>query len=114
MTKQIVKGALIGGVVFFFWGMFSHMVLPWHNWTLKTFNNEAPVRATLEANAPADGVYIIPNFYGTQSTVAQDEQMKIMQEFFFFGVVRKSGSRSFGTMLGVQFLANVAACALMS
>lgn len=58
--KVLIKGALIGGLIAFFWMNFSWMILPWHMNTISTLSNEAPVAEALKNNVPKDGLYIVP------------------------------------------------------
>lgn len=60
MTKNLIKGALIGGLVAFAWGMISWMLLPWHMSTMNKFNNESMVGTMVKMNAPEPGIYVLP------------------------------------------------------
>nr|NGX45764.1 hypothetical protein [Chlamydiota bacterium] len=61
MWKPLIKCSIVGGVVVFIWYMISWLVLPWHTATLDTFENESAVVSALLANAPKDGIYVIPD-----------------------------------------------------
>jgi hypothetical protein len=58
---KIIKGAILGGLVMFAWFSLSWMVLPWHHHGIMPFKDEAAVAATLEANAPESGIYVVPH-----------------------------------------------------
>lgn len=60
MAKTLIKGALLGGIVLFFWSFLSWTVLPWHTATMHPFTDEAAVVDALKANAPSSGVYVYP------------------------------------------------------
>lgn len=58
--KRIFLGTLAGGIVYFMWGAFSWMVLPWHNATLKDLPGEAAILPALRQNIGETGVYCFP------------------------------------------------------
>jgi hypothetical protein len=60
MLTSVLLAALVGGVVVFVWGAISWMALPWHHATYSHFTDEEAVVRALESNAPATGVYGIP------------------------------------------------------
>ncbi len=59
--KKILIGGVLGGLVFFVWTALSWMVLPWHMAALERFTNEDAVLQAIAGNAPASGVYQVPN-----------------------------------------------------
>ena len=61
MFKAFIKGAIVGGIVFFIWSAISWMVIPWHKATINRFRNEAEVISVVKRNAPKDGVYMFPH-----------------------------------------------------
>ncbi len=61
MDRKLLKAAIFGGVVAFFWGVFSWHVLPWHQMTMHNFQNEMQVAAAISQNAPTSGVYSLPS-----------------------------------------------------
>jgi len=68
MWKPLIKCSIVGGIVVF---MISWLVLPWHTATLNTFENEQAVVGALLANAPKDGIYVIPDMNKEAQTQAQ-------------------------------------------
>src|SRR5438105_3654154 len=62
MTKRIIIGGLISGVVMFLWGAVSHMVLRLEESALKQFEpaSETPVLAAMQAGIKQSGVYFFP------------------------------------------------------
>ena len=56
--KRILIATLVGAIVAFFWGFLSWAVLPWHK--MDTFKDEAAVAQVMIENAPAHGVYVMP------------------------------------------------------
>ena len=71
---RVVLAAVLGGVVMFAWGAFSHMVLNLEKDTIKQVPNEPAVVAAMKANITADGVYTMPGFDMTKQ--ASEEEMK--------------------------------------
>lgn len=58
---RILMAALVGGVIVFMWGFFSHTVLPIGEMGLSTLPNEDAVLASLESQLPEAGLYIFPS-----------------------------------------------------
>jgi len=77
MTRTLLLGGVLGGVLVFIWGAISWMVLPWHAATMKKFSNEDVVAVTLQAYAPEPGVYVLPNAGGGKTP---EEKRALMQE----------------------------------
>lgn len=61
MTKKVIMGGTLGGLVMFLWGAVSWRVLPWHDLTMGKFTDEAAVADVIAANAPQSGIYLLPN-----------------------------------------------------
>ncbi|MBI4374953.1 MAG: hypothetical protein HY549_00735 [Elusimicrobia bacterium] len=55
------KGAVVGGLIAFIWSAVSWMALPFHDKTIHTFADAAPVVNALEGGAPSSGIYILMN-----------------------------------------------------
>ena len=62
MTKRIILGGLLGGVVMFIWGAVSHMVLGLHESAVKSLPvaAEPAVLTALKAGVDKPGVYLYP------------------------------------------------------
>lgn len=59
--------ALMGAIVVFAWASFSWVVLPWHNWDLKTFQDKGTaVTQAIQEQATASGFYMLPELDVTQ------------------------------------------------
>ena len=58
--KTYVKSGILAGLVLFFWGAFSWMVLPWHAATLHSFVDSKAVERGLVANVAQSGIYVAP------------------------------------------------------
>ena len=116
MAKKLLLGAIIGGVILFFWGAVSHMLLPFSTAALQRFTNEEPVKQTIVANAPTSGVYFLP--YMQQEGLTEEQQNaafeKAMQGPVLFVAVRLGRARSFGSLLGIQFLIDVLTALLLT
>jgi hypothetical protein len=77
MRKHWFPSTVLGGLIAFVWGVLSWIVLPWHSFALERFTNESQVASVIRDNAPADGVYILPNMYegkiqGTSQEVSEE------------------------------------------
>jgi hypothetical protein len=60
MGKSLFLGGVLGGIILFAWGAFSHMVLPFYKNAILKFTDEDAVAQTLAANAPRSGIYAYP------------------------------------------------------
>ena len=58
--KRILIAGIVGGIIVFLWGAFSHMVLQVGDAGLKVLPNEDAAVAALRASAREDGVYFLP------------------------------------------------------
>lgn len=97
MNKLLVKGALIGGIVVFLWGMFSWAVLPFHKMFVNHFINPRGVSQVIQENAPKTGVYVIPGMGMNtrrdqmQSRDGRDMQRGMYQAPFVTAYVTREG-----------------------
>jgi hypothetical protein len=57
---RLIIGAVVGGLVMFMWGAFSHMVLGVQTTAIKQVPNEDSVMAAMKANMDEPGFYFIP------------------------------------------------------
>ena len=58
--KKAVMGAFAGAVIYFAWGAFSWMVLPWHNAVMKDLPEEQLLLDTMRVVVKEPGVYFFP------------------------------------------------------
>jgi hypothetical protein len=58
-TRTLIAGAA-AGVAMFFWGMFSHMVLPLGEVGIQALPDEAAVTAVLKDKIKSPGLYLFP------------------------------------------------------
>jgi ABC-type antimicrobial peptide transport system permease subunit len=122
MKKSVLLGGLLGGIVVFIWGAISWMALPLHNATLLKFKDEAAVTAVVAANAPAAGVYLLPNAHADVAGMTA-EQRKAREEAAMkqwgagptaLVAVRLGGVTSMTLFLIVGLLTNVVAGLLVA
>ena len=78
IQKKLMKSAVIGAVIVFFWCMASWMLLPWHVQAFNKFSDESSVAHAIRNNAPVDGIYILPNTYHYNSSTSSEEMEKGM------------------------------------
>ena len=57
---KVLIAAILGGVIFFAWNSISWMVLPWHQQTVKHFDNEKIVAEALTSTVEESGIYLLP------------------------------------------------------
>lgn len=107
MIKTSIKGGLLGGIVVFFWGMVSWMVLPWHDATLRAFDDDAAVAPVIEGSAPKDGVYILPNPHQREDFKPGADALLV------FASVRR-GIPGMGRAMGLNLLLHVASALLLT
>ena len=79
MVKQLALGAILGGVVLFFWSAIAWMLIPWPGEPLRSFTNDDAVITAIKANAPKSGNYLLPNEV-KRAPGMTDEQFKAAQQ----------------------------------
>lgn len=57
---RLIIAAILGGIVMFMWGAFSHMVLNMYGTSMKQVPNETEVIAAMKANMTEPGFYFAP------------------------------------------------------
>ena len=77
--KRVIVGSVVGAIVYFFWGAFSWMVLPWHNATMKSLPQEEQTMIELKSDVPESGAYYFPAMPHGNYT---DEQLKVAEDAF--------------------------------
>jgi len=60
ISKNILVASILGGIVLFLWGAFSHMVLPLGEVGLQGIPNEDQVLSALSTNIQGAGLYFFP------------------------------------------------------
>ncbi|HKP37240.1 MAG TPA: hypothetical protein VJT71_10295 [Pyrinomonadaceae bacterium] len=106
MTKQLVLGTILGGIVLFFWSFIAWTFIPWPGEPLRSFNNEAALEQAIVSNAPVSGVYILPNPHKSGVTAEQQtaSEEKLMRGPMVFASVRLGAMRPFPVLLITQLL----------
>lgn len=64
MGKRILLAGILGGVLVFFWGYVSHVLLPLGEVGIKEFPQEEPVVTALRDNITEPGFYFFPGMAG--------------------------------------------------
>jgi hypothetical protein len=80
---RLIIAGVVGGIVMFFWGFLSHMVLRIDDGGVKALPNEAPVVAAMKSNITAPGFYIVPGLEKMYD--ATDEEQKAWEEKYKAG-----------------------------
>jgi hypothetical protein len=116
---KILIGGVVAGVVIFFWGFVSHMLLPLGEMGLKTIAHEDDLNAAIKKDVRESGLYFIPGRDMSQSPsqeVMEAHMAKIAQGPYAFMVVYPNGRDAslakrlpveFGTNVGSAFLAAI-------
>lgn len=111
MAKQIIKGALLGGITYFIWMNISWMGIGWHSWYMKSFSEGSTIGEVLKSSAPEAGIYPLPD---PKYCSSPDQMMqKMAQGPYAYMMVRPAGlSANMGTMMLFGFLAALLLCAV--
>ncbi|MCU1285979.1 MAG: hypothetical protein JWO13_2329 [Acidobacteriales bacterium] len=78
MTKRVVVGGFLAGLVMFIWSSVAHMALPVGEIGLSTIANEDAVLAAMKTSTNEPGLYFLPGHAFMTSPAA--EKQKAMQE----------------------------------
>lgn len=116
MSGKVVKGALLGGLVLWFWSTVYWAISGIPVKGMSEFKDQAAVERVLRENAQGPGYYAIPTAYVPEgadpATFGAARMARIADEFFFAGAVRVGGVGPFGQQIGRSLLGNVAAAGL--
>jgi hypothetical protein len=58
--KTLIKGAIIGGLIFFVWTNVSWMAIGWHNSYMSAVPNEEVFAESIREEIPKSGLYFVP------------------------------------------------------
>ena len=126
MTKKIVLGAILGGIVLFVWEFVAHDLLPLGEAGIKALANEQAVMNGLKENVKEPGFYLFPAPEDRPGMTAQQKQeaMRVMEDRWRHGptgimVVHPDGAevmtpRQLATQLGADVLAMLVAAILLA
>lgn len=117
MTKKIVIGGVLAGLVMFIWSAIAHELLPIGDMGVKTITNEDAVIAAMKANIKEPGFYFFPGEGMSHATTlpkdAQEAAKKAWQEKWEAGpngvlVYHPTGEKlSMPKLMTIEFLADV-------
>jgi len=74
--KTLLKGAVLGGLVFFFWGNISWMVIGWHKSYMLELPNEEVFSNVIKQSVPKNGLYVIPYHDGSDHEAAAQKMQE--------------------------------------
>lgn len=69
MPKNLIKAALVGGLIAFAWGFISWVALPFHMDNIKSFKSDIQVAEVLMHNTNSPGIYAMPSMEKKDSSV---------------------------------------------
>ncbi len=114
---RIVVGGVVGGVVLFFWGFVSHMLLPLGEMGLKSIQGEDDVAASIRKDVREPGLYMLPGWDMSRSQSEEEMEAhmaKVAKGPYGFMVLYPGGREfSMGKRLSIELLTNVV-CALLA
>ena len=103
MWKTVIKGAVIGGIIVFVWGMISWGLLPWHRMNMHHFSNGSRVADVIQNNTMEDGIYVYSSHMHHTSHCGECKSSDGSGPFIF-AAVSKNGINMKGTHLLVRGL----------
>ena len=116
MSRKVLKGALLGGLVLWLWSVVYWAISGIPVMGMSQFKDEAAVERVLRENAHGQGFYAIPTAYlpkgADPATFGAARMEKIAGDFFFAGTVWVGGVGPFGLQVGRSILGNVGAAGL--
>lgn len=118
MSKKIIVGALLGGLVLFIWQFIIHMVSGIYHDAFIELKDPVAVEQVIKENIPegsSGGMLLLP--YAHPKNASQEEMTAAMDAaatgFSAFGVLNTSGKNAIGPALGVQFVFNILGSGLL-
>lgn len=74
---RLIIGAIVGGIVMFCWGAFSHMVLPVAEMGLKVLPaaGETAMVSAMKTNIPEGGMYFIPGLENMKHATEAEQEV---------------------------------------
>jgi hypothetical protein len=114
---KILIGGVVGGIVIFFWGFVSHMLLPIGDMGLQSVPHEEGLAAAMKADVPEPGLYFVPGRDMSKSQSQEEMQAhmdKVTKGPYGFMVIYPAGRDvSLGKRLPIELGTNVV-CALLA
>ena len=114
---KILLGGVVGGLVIFFWGYVSHMLLPIGEMGLRTIPNEDDLIAAIKKDVREPGLYFVPGWDMSKSQSQEEMQAhmdKVSKGPYGYMVIYPNGrDPSLGKRLPIELGTNVV-CALLA
>jgi hypothetical protein len=121
MTRSLVIGTILGGLVAFVWSSLSWELLGWHEKTMLNFQNDNEVSAVVLTDTVRDGTYLLPGEPSTAGMTAQQKKQadatlveRMQRGPIMVAAVRRGGFGRFNRALSLQVLSLMAAAFLMT
>jgi len=121
MTKSLILGTILGGLMAFVWSSVSWELIGWHEKTMLGFQNEDDVAVVISSHATQDGTYILPSVPPTAGMTPEQKKSAlaaVMQKMqtgpIMVAAVRRGGFGSYSQGLLVQLLSLMAAALLLT
>jgi hypothetical protein len=80
MGRKLLAG-ILGGIAFFAWSSLAHMVLPLGATGVQEISGEPAVTGAMQANIPANGLYLFPGMHLQPGASRQDQNAAMQQQF---------------------------------
>ena len=114
---KILIGGVVGGIVIFFWGFVSHMLLPIGDMGLQSIPHEEGLAAAMKADVLEPGLYFVPGRDMSKPQSQEDMQAhmdKVTKGPYGFMVIYPAGrDPSLGKRLPIELGTNVV-CAILA
>jgi hypothetical protein len=121
MTKSLILGTILGGLMAFLWSSISWELIGWHEKTMVAFHNQDEVSAVIASHASEDGTYILPSTPPTAGMTPEQKKnvmAAVMQKMqtgpIMVAGVRRGGFGSYSRTLIIQLLSLMAAAFLLT
>jgi hypothetical protein len=121
MTKSLILGTILGGLMAFVWSSISWELIGWHEKTMVAFHNEDEISAVIASHAGEDGTYILPSTPPTAGMTPEQKKnvmaaviQKMQTGPIMVAGVRRGGFGSYSRTLIIQLLSLMAAAFLLT
>lgn len=101
--SKVIKGMIVGGIIFYAVNAISWTMLPWHMETINSFSNEKRISQVLNDTTTIDGQYMLPAPVKADAA-AKDAKVAVQKPYAFVTIIKDGVDSS---KMGNQVLSHI-------